>query len=376
MPREKPPLRPHPPVARFCAYSERMTSRVLAAMSGGVDSSVAAALMVEAGHEVIGVTMKMWSGPAGEAPTAGCCTVSDAEDARRVASTLGVPYYVVDYTDHFSSGVIGHFVDGYLSGRTPNPCVECNRQVKFAALLDHAGELGCDLVVTGHYARSVREGGRWRLYRGVDPEKDQSYVLSMLGQDQLDRVRFPVGEMNKAETRAAAAALGLRTADKPESMDICFVRSGNYRDFLAQVAPEGFVEGPIVDEAGVEVGRHDGVVGFTIGQRRGLGVAVGEPRYVTEIDAGTATVTIGPRRRLRVGEVTVDELSSVSGVGVSGPVLAQYRAHGEAVAASVSGRRVVFEDPQQAVARGQTVTFYDGDEVIGGGVIAESHPAP
>lgn len=350
-------------------------SRVLVAMSGGVDSSVAAALMVEEGHQVIGVTLKLWSGPNGEAPTAGCCTVSDSEDARRVAAQLDIPYYVLDYTEDFNQGVITRFVDDYLHGRTPNPCVECNRTVKFSRLLDQAAEFGCDLVVTGHYARTRAVDGRWRLYRGVDSAKDQSYVLSMLGQDQLSRTRFPVGEVDKTETRRIAASLGLRTAHKPESMDICFVGRRDYRSFLSDQAPESATPGRLVSIDGTDLGEHGGIANFTVGQRRGLGVALGEPRFVVDVDPATRTVVVGRRRDLEVSSITLEQVTFVD-TPVHGPLEVQYRAHGEAVPATLDGAEVRFDHPQPAVAPGQTAAFYAGDEVLGGGIIGSTRSTP
>lgn len=345
--------------------------RVLAAMSGGVDSSVAAALMVEAGHDVIGVTLKLWSGPDGEMPTAGCCTLSDSEDARRVAATLGIPYYVLDYTDEFRHGVVDRFVGDYASGRTPNPCIECNRTVKFDRLLRRLDELECDVLVTGHHARVVESDGQWELRRGTDRVKDQSYVLSMLTQGELAVTRLPVGEMTKPEVRRMAAQLGLRTADKPESMDICFVGQGDYRGFLRKTAPEAFVPGHMVDTAGRVVGSHDGVAGFTVGQRRGLGVVVGEPRYVVGIDARRAQVTIGSRRDLRVASLSLAGLTATApGLFLNGMVDCQYRAHGEVVPAVLDGTSLRFDDAQEGVAPGQTVAFYSGDRVLGGAVIS------
>lgn len=351
--------------------------RVLAALSGGVDSSVAAALAVAAGHDVVGVTLKLWSGPGGEAPTAGCCTVSDAEDARRVAAALDIPYYVLDYTDDFRAGVVDRFVAEYAGGRTPNPCIECNRTVKFSRLLDQAADLDCELLVTGHYARTRLRSGSWDLLRGVDRRKDQSYVLSMLGQAELARVWFPVGELDKAETRRIAAELGLRTAAKPESQDICFVGSGDYRSFVRAAAPEAARPGRIVDVDGTVLGRHEGVVDFTVGQRRGLGVAVGARRYVVGIRPDDATVVVGRESDLAVADVGLEAPTTVTGLGLSGPVLAQYRAHGDAVAGRVEAGRLVFDEPQLGVAPGQTVAFYRGDDpdvVLGAAVIADPPP--
>ena len=347
--------------------------KVLVAMSGGVDSSVAAARMVEDGHDVIGVTLKLWSGPNGEMPTAGCCTVSDAEDARRVAAQLDIPYYVLDYTEDFSRGVIDGFVSDYLSGRTPNPCVECNRTVKFSRLLAQAAEFGCDVVATGHYARVRRDGNTYRLLRGVDRDKDQSYVLSMLTQDELARVRFPVGDLEKPQVRELAARLSLRTANKPESMDICFVGQRDYRAFLRAQAPQAIEPGVLVTAGGERVGAHDGVADFTIGQRRGLGVAFGEPRYVVGVDAETRTVTIGRREDLAVDEVRVERVTWVDEPLAPGTdIRIQYRAHGEAVPAMWVGDGTIrFSEPQYAVAPGQTAAFYRDDDVIGGSIVTE-----
>lgn len=346
--------------------------KALVAMSGGVDSSVAAALMKSAGHDVVGVTLKLWSGPNGEAPTAGCCTVSDAEDARRVAAQLDIPYYVLDYTEDFRGGVVDRFVHDYTSGRTPNPCIECNRTVKFDRLLNRLGDFDSEVLVTGHHARSRFEDGDWALDRGADLAKDQSYVLSMLTQRELSRTMFPVGEMTKAEVRSVAADMGLRTAAKPESMDICFVGQRDYRKFLRDAAPEAFEPGPVVGSDGSELGRHDGIIGFTVGQRRGLGVVAGEPRFVIRIESGTSTVVLGRREELAVAGVELRQLTWTSGKPASGHVMAQFRAHGEPVSAALHDDRLLFSAPQQAVAPGQTVAFYDADRVLGGALISST----
>jgi tRNA-specific 2-thiouridylase len=346
-------------------------------MSGGVDSSVAAALMAREGHEVTGVTLKLWQGPGGEAPTHGCCTVSDSEDARRVAARLDIPYYVFDYTDDFSDAVVKPFLDNYRSGRTPNPCVECNRSIKFSILLEEAGRLDCDLLVTGHYARVSQEDGQWKLRRGVDPGKDQSYVLHMMGQEELSRTRFPVGELAKTQTRQIAADLGLRNADKRDSYEICFVR-GDYRDFITKAAPESKSPGRIVDTSNNTLGRHRGVVNFTVGQRRGLGVAVGEPRYVLELDPDSSTVVVGSALELETRAIEVERVSWVAGAPPTAQECrVQIRAHGEPTWADLARSESVdnlwtatFHQPERGAAPGQAAVFYRGDEVLGGGTIA------
>jgi tRNA-uridine 2-sulfurtransferase len=347
-------------------------SSVLVAMSGGVDSSVAAALMVARGHDVIGVTLKLWEGPDGRAPTAGCCTVADAEDARRAAATLDIPYYVLDATGPFRTGVVDPFVGAYLRGRTPNPCVECNRTLKFSHLLAQADEFGCELLVTGHHARVGFDGGRWRLLRGVDRAKDQSYVLSMLGQAELERVRLPVGDFDKPRIRRIATDLDLRTAAKPDSQDICFVGDGDYREFVRRVAAGAEHPGPIVDRSGRVLGAHRGVVDVTVGQRRGLGLADGHRRYVVEVRPETATVVVGDLEDLAVSSLELEGVTWVHDPP-SGPVEVQYRAHGAPVAAVLEAGEVLhLGEPQYGVAPGQTATVYRGDEVLGGGVIART----
>jgi tRNA-specific 2-thiouridylase len=339
---------------------------VLLAMSGGVDSSVAAALLLEQGHDVTGVTLKLWGGET----DSGCCSVADVEDARRVASQLDVAHYVFDFTDDFDARVVTPYVDSYAAGRTPNPCVECNRSIKFGRLLERALALGFDAVATGHHARRTgATDGAWGLARGVDSAKDQSYVLYMLGQHELARTLLPVGELTKAEVRVRAAELGLRTAYKSESMDVCFVARRDRVDFVASRAGER--PGRLVDVEGNEVGRHDGVARFTVGQRRGLHVAAGARRYVVDVDARTATVTIGPADALLRSGVTVRDLRFVTRPpGPDADLVAQVRAHGAAVAARLVGDVVTFGRPQPRVAPGQVVALYAGDELVGGGVAA------
>jgi len=340
------------------------TPRVLVAMSGGVDSSVAAALLLERGHDVTGVTLKLWGGES----DSGCCSVSDVEDARRVAAQLGIPHYVFNFSDDFTTNVVDPYVDAYASGRTPNPCVECNRAIKFGRLLDRAHALGFDLLATGHHARVLQLGQKYALARGADRAKDQSYVLYMLGQRELARSVFPVGELTKADVRAHATRLGLRTANKPESMDVCFVKKGGRVQFLDERAP--MRPGDVVDAGGAVLGAHRGVASFTIGQRRGVGVAMGERRYVVDIDTHTATVTLGSRAELLRDEVGMCDVTFVDGAPGDGMLFAQVRAHGEPLPANLDGDIVRFAEPQPRVARGQVVALYDSDTLVGGGIAA------
>jgi len=343
-------------------------------MSGGVDSSVAAALMIEAGYDVIGVTLKQWVGAGGSMPTAGCCTVADAEDARRVAAQLDVPYYVLDYVEAFTDAVVRPFGAAYLAGMTPNPCIECNRRVRFSALLERAAELDADVLATGHHARVRHDHDGWRLMRAVDGTKDQSYVLHMLGQIELSRIQLPIGEMTKAEVRRRASEMGLRTAAKADSQDICFVGTGDYRDFLRENVPETALPGPVVDTAGRVLAQHGGVTGFTIGQRRGLGIAVGEARYVVDIEPVERRIVVGTYEDLLVDGCVVSGVTFVAGTPPTDSeitVKVRYRSAPIAATLEQSGDRwhVRFAEPHPSPAAGQAAVFYDGDLVLGGGTI-------
>jgi len=348
-------------------------------MSGGVDSSVAAARMVDAGHDVVGVHLALSTTPGTlRTGSRGCCSKEDASDARRVADVLGIPFYVWDFAEKFQADVIDDFVESYSRGETPNPCIRCNQRIKFSALSAKALALGFDTVVTGHYAR-LSDG---RLRRAVDRDKDQSYVLAVLTAEQLRHAAFPIGDTPKPQIRAEAASLGLAVAEKPDSHDICFIPSGNTRAFLGERI--GVRRGSVVTTDGTVLAEHDGVHGFTIGQRKGLGIAGpgpdGRPRYVTAIDAETGTVEVGEKADLEVHELVGRAPVFTTGAAPSGPLdcAVQVRAHGEitdAVAELVDDELVVrLGVPLRGVARGQTLVLYrpdpDGDEVIGSATIA------
>lgn len=346
-------------------------------MSGGVDSSVAAGLLVRRGYEVIGLTMQIWQESQTDPRHAGCCSLGAVEDARRVARRLGIVHYVLNMQEHFRQTVIDDFVAEYSNGRTPNPCVQCNRHVKFEFLLDRMREFGCQKLVTGHYARIRLDArsGRYRLLSARGAEKDQSYVLYMLGQEQLRHLWFPLGEMrDKSATRRIAAELGLPVADKPDSQDICFVsEAGGYREFLRRANPSAFTEGELVDTAGRVVGRHAGVADFTIGQRRGIGVSGEHPLYVLELIPDENKVVVGAEHELRSSIVPLGELHWPGGRPVQRcRVLAKIRYNMTPQAATVyagAKPRMVFDSPVRAVTPGQIAVGYRGKTLLVGGTI-------
>jgi len=369
--------------------------RIVVAMSGGVDSSVAAALLAEQGHDVIGVSMQLYpSTPRDEAPGlvvgrsgqvtdpaaqkwGTCCTIDDLYDARRVAAAIGIPHYIVNFESQFGDHVIANFVREYVSGRTPIPCSHCNSDLKFAELLDRAKAYDADQLATGHYARITRDAdGRYHLSRGADTTKDQTYFLFSLTQAQLARAAFPVGHLGKDTVREHARRLNLHVTEKPDSQEICFVPDGDYASFVERQAPDATKPGTIVDAGGRVMGTHAGVHRYTIGQRKGLGLSSTEPLYVLEIKPDAAQVVVGSKDALGRTRLSASEVNWVSGEAPSGwlRISAQIRHRHAAAPARVrctdQGRaELEFDAPQMAITPGQAVVFYDGDEVLGGGWI-------
>lgn len=361
--------------------------RVVVALSGGVDSATAAALLVEQGYEVIGIMMRLWV--AGEWPLENrCCSSEAVDDARRVAYLLDIPFYLVNYEQPFRTHVVDYFLEEYARGRTPNPCLACNKFIKFGLLLERALSLDAAYLATGHYCRIARSNGRYRLLRGVDRRKDQSYMLYMLGQKELSRLIFPLGDLTKEQVRSLAAQRGLPVAEKAESQDLCFTPTGDYRSFLQANRPNLLAPGPILDLEGNQIGMHKGLAFYTVGQRHGLGLGSSnrrmltgtnpEPLYVIRLDPERKAVIVGPENALWRRELVASQVSFVSGEGPAGSVTvtAKVRYRSPEAPATIEplgdGRLLVrFQEPQRAITPGQAIVFYQGDEVLGGGIIDE-----
>ena len=346
-------------------------------MSGGVDSSVAAYLMKKQGYDCIGVTMKLfYNEDAGISPEKSCCSLDDVEDARSVAYRLGIPFYVFNFTDDFKEQVIGRFVRAYEYGATPNPCLDCNRYLKFDRLYHRANELGCDYIVTGHYARIEQQNGKFLLKKALDPTKDQSYVLYSLTQEQLAHTLFPLGTLCKTDTRRIADEQHFYNADKPDSQDICFVPDGDYASFIRNFTGKDYPGGDFTDQNGKILGRHKGIIGYTIGQRKGLGISAEEPLYVTQICPEENRIVLGRNQDLFRKTLDAEAFHfidpNIPAAEFRATAKVRYRQPEKWATVSVTGKdtvHVVFDEPQRAITKGQAVVLYDGDTVIGGGTI-------
>jgi tRNA-specific 2-thiouridylase len=356
-------------------------TRVVVAMSGGVDSSTVAALLVEGGYDVVGITLQLYDHGAAQGRKGACCAGQDIHDARRVADVLGIPHYVLDFERRFADAVMGDFADTYLSGKTPIPCVRCNQTVKFRDLAGIAGDLGADAMATGHYVRWKQGAAGPELHRAADAARDQSYFLFATTRAQLSFLRFPLGELEKTETRALAQRFALPVAAKPDSQDICFVPDGDYARVVEKLRPQAFMPGDLVDLDGKVLAKHEGIAHFTIGQRKGLGVAAGVPLFVIAIEPDSNRVVVGSREALLRNRLTVGEVNWLGEGDHPAPeglkVQAKLRSMQPPVAATVrplggSRAEVVLDDPQAGIAPGQACVFYEGDRVLGGGWIERS----